>query len=945
MKTPRPDDWDRLSLWEQMALLPPEEMDAAILEMVQNGVDLDDPEIRFRPTQLEVLSDEESWIILFNGARGTGKTRVGGAWVNKKAKDNPGCRIALVGRTVSDVRDTIVGGESGIIAYAPKDFTPQYTPSIRKLEWPNGSTAMTYCMTPETEALTRNGWRPYDDLKVGEDILTLNTETMLSEWQPVEEIHTFDVDEPLVRTKMKGHHSFCTVSHRWPTVNKTGNKLRWRESILDFNTKDAIIGAVPASNAVFPDTPTYSDAFVELIAWVTTEGHFTNHTAEKEVCIDRQKFIDTITARRKFLGWTRRDVEERLGWKKDRLRGVEKSGGGEANVRSEVARGLGISTVQLDECFSLPDRRQVVTITQNLSRCSSDIETALCSLYGPPKKSLANIREAAWRKYSTTRETGNIRNDYYLTHEVYESILPVFVGDPKDKTVSCEFISKLTRDQVSLFLDTCINADGSWRNQSDNGTSSSVITQKLGDRLDAIEFAAVLLGYSPRRSDAYFILNYEPAKIKPGVKNGPVKSRILDGHSLSITGAENEKTFRPNTSVRDVREMEFYRGVVWCPQTSNKTWVARHDGTVFYTGNSADSPSQLRGPQQHFTYCDELAAYPQKPDDSGATMWDQVVMSTRLGDNPQILATTTPKRVEVIKDLAARAQTEGSGVRLITGSTWDNRANLSREYIDSIYARYAGTHLERQELYGELIGDSEDALWNSPMIEYEDMPEDEELLFVIGVDPAVTVGNDDTGIVVVAADMNRDPYKRRAWVIDDYTMNDHVEKWAEVVLEVQAKWSRVSSNNPRGRPAIVVVEKDHGHDLLGVLFKNAGADLTKTPIVPISTRGMSKTQRAESIVLAYQQGRVKHDKELPGLETEMTGWEPRNTKGKSPGHIDALVHGLRTLLVDSRPIARWAPILVSDNPNYGEQTLGGITPAWKRDRGVKTGMGSAPWRH
>jgi phage terminase large subunit-like protein len=195
----------------------------------------------------------------------------------------------------------------------------------------------------------------------------------------------------------------------------------------------------------------------------------------------------------------------------------------------------------------------------------------------------------------------------------------------------------------------------------------------------------------------------------------------------------------------------------------------------------------------------------------------------------------------------------------------------------------------------------------------------------------------------VASDTNPDPYKRRAWVVDDYTMNDHVEKWAETVLEVQRLWSATSAINPTGRPAMVVVEKDHGHDLLGVLFKNAGADLNTTPIVPIGTKGQGKVQRAESIVLAYQQGRVKHDKKLPGLETEMTGWEPRNTK-VSPGHIDALVHALRVLLVDPRPIARWAPILTSNEVDYSMQTLGGVSSAWKRDRGVKTGLGTAPWR-
>jgi hypothetical protein len=75
----------------------------------------------------------------------------------------------------------------------------------------------------------------------------------------------------------------------------------------------------------------------------------------------------------------------------------------------------------------------------------------------------------------------------------------------------------------------------------------------------------------------------------------------------------------------------------------------------------------------------------------------------------------------------------------------------------------------------------------------------------------------------------------------------------------------------------------------------------------------------------------------------LTSWEPGVTK-YSPGRLDALVWSLSVLLVDPRPIARWAPILLSNQPDYAHQTLGGVRPAWKQDRGVKTTMGSAPWR-
>ena len=44
-----------------------------------------------------------------------GKTRTGAEWVVAKARTYPGARIALVGQTFQDGRDTMVEGESGIL--------------------------------------------------------------------------------------------------------------------------------------------------------------------------------------------------------------------------------------------------------------------------------------------------------------------------------------------------------------------------------------------------------------------------------------------------------------------------------------------------------------------------------------------------------------------------------------------------------------------------------------------------------------------------------------------------------------------------------------------------------------------------------------------------------------------------------------------------------------
>jgi len=76
--------------------------------------------------------------------RGFGKSRSGAEWCIEKAREMPGSRGAMVARTAADVRDVMVEGVSGILADSPEDFMPEYRPGKRRLEWPNGSTALLY---------------------------------------------------------------------------------------------------------------------------------------------------------------------------------------------------------------------------------------------------------------------------------------------------------------------------------------------------------------------------------------------------------------------------------------------------------------------------------------------------------------------------------------------------------------------------------------------------------------------------------------------------------------------------------------------------------------------------------------------------------------------------------------------------------------------------------
>jgi len=78
----------------------------------------------------------DTWLI--KAGRGFGKTRTGAEVVRIWAR-TPGTIIHIVAPTASDARDVMVEGESGILAISPQYERPHYSPSNRRLTWPNGT--------------------------------------------------------------------------------------------------------------------------------------------------------------------------------------------------------------------------------------------------------------------------------------------------------------------------------------------------------------------------------------------------------------------------------------------------------------------------------------------------------------------------------------------------------------------------------------------------------------------------------------------------------------------------------------------------------------------------------------------------------------------------------------------------------------------------------------
>ena len=354
---------------------------------------------------------------------------------------------------------------------------------------------------------------------------------------------------------------------------------------------------------------------------------------------------------------------------------------------------------------------------------------------------------------------------------------------------------------------------------------------------------------------------------------------------------------------------------IYTPSLRKLVWPNGSEATTY----SSDVPDQLRGPQAHYGWADELAAFKLVADSTGLTAWDNLLLSTRLGKTPQILATTTPKRTELVRELFRLSATDSEHYRLFQAGTLSNRANLSPEYIEAVWQRYGGTNLERQELYGELIGDSPGALWRSGDIVIKALP-DYTLDFVIGVDPGVSAGQGDaTGIMVVAADQNKDITQRKAWVVDDHTSQGAPEQWAKAIVDAHNRYSAP------GKPAVVVVEGNQGGELLRLVLRQLAPSLP----IAIVKAVRSKQARAEPVVLAYRQGRVFHTREFPELVDELVGWEPDSKW--SPNRLDAVVWALSVSLVDPRPLYPHMPVSVGTGAADVELARG-VIPEFRRGR-------------
>lgn len=295
------------------------------------------------------------------------------------------------------------------------------------------------------------------------------------------------------------------------------------------------------------------------------------------------------------------------------------------------------------------------------------------------------------------------------------------------------------------------------------------------------------------------------------------------------------------------------------PSKRRLTWP---NGAVASTF-SGEEPDQLRGPQHDTAWVDELAKY-RYP----AEAWSNLMFGLRLGNDPRVVITTTPRPIPIIRELVADPR-----MTITRGTLYENADNLAPTFIEWVRGTYEGTRLGRQEIGGEILDDNPGALWQRAIIEQHRVLRAPAALtrVAVAIDPQGSAATGMTGIVG-AGRAGPVGLKSQLYVLEDASMSGTPEQWGRAAVTLYHKLNA----------DVLVAETNFGGDMVAATIRTIDPRVN----VKVVSASRGKAVRAEPVSTIYEQGRAHHVGSFPLLEDELCQWEPGM---ESPHRLDALV--------------------------------------------------------
>jgi len=309
-------------------------------------------------------------------------------------------------------------------------------------------------------------------------------------------------------------------------------------------------------------------------------------------------------------------------------------------------------------------------------------------------------------------------------------------------------------------------------------------------------------------------------------------------------------------------------------------------------GIAASEPSRFRGPQWNHVWADELAAW-----DYLEEAWDMIAFSLRLGTDPKMICTTTPKPVPKIVELADRS---GQDVHVTTASTYANMHNLAPTFQKQIL-QYEGTTMGRQEIYAEILDPEETGLvkrswfrlWDSEV----SFPEFSYVIQSYDVATSDKTINDPTACVVLGVFRPSEDKGNRVMIID--TWSDHM-LYPDLRAKVQEEFDSVYGDpdefgSGKKVDLVLIEDKSAGISLLQDLRQ------TMIPIRGYNPGAADKATRLNIVAPMIERGLVYLPESNERTGYPMSWLDPFMRElcsfplAKHDDYVDALSQALRYL--------------------------------------------------
>ena len=128
------------------------------------------------------------------------------------------------------------------------------------------------CVDFETEILTKDGWKKYNEVNAGDKIVSYNLNTGLVENDTIEAVHIYEGTYDAYQFNSPTFESVCTPNHKWVTGTKTSSRLVEANKI--YNNKWPDYSILRVSDNCFDENTDISDDELRVLGWLETDGSY-----------------------------------------------------------------------------------------------------------------------------------------------------------------------------------------------------------------------------------------------------------------------------------------------------------------------------------------------------------------------------------------------------------------------------------------------------------------------------------------------------------------------------------------------------------------------------------------------------------------------------------------------------------------------------------------------